>query len=37
MPTGAWLDDDGKLIAKKDAFPQYHFQEPESEPDEDED
>jgi hypothetical protein len=29
MPAGAWLSDEGEMIARKDAFPQYSFQEPE--------
>jgi hypothetical protein len=36
MPAGAWLDDDGKLIARKDAFPQYAFMEPQRGPEDEE-
>ena len=33
MPADAWLDRDGNLVARKDAFPQYDFREPEPDPD----
>ena len=29
MPAGSWLTDDGRLIAHRDAFPQYDFLEPD--------
>lgn len=31
MPDGSWLTEDGKLIARKEAFPEYVFLEPEDE------
>lgn len=32
MPQGSWINDDGKLIARREAFPQYAYLEPDPEP-----